>query len=249
MKRFFLASLLTLASVTVARGDLIAQWNFNSNPPDVPANTGTGTTVPSLGTGTASLLGGVTATFASGDASGGSTDPLVGDDSGWNTTAYPALGTGNKTAGVQFSVSTVGFEDIMFMFDQRLSNSSNNTWRVQYSTDGIAFNDSTLFTFVPQLTGTGDVWYNARSVDLSAIPGLDNNPNAAFRVVSEFDPVVGNYTSSRAAPSSTYAVTGTSRFDMVTISGTPIAIPEPTSLALVGLAGIGLVLRRNRHKA
>jgi hypothetical protein len=244
MKKFFLVGLLALASATVARGDLITQWNFNSNPPDNPENTGTGTTAPSTGTGTASLLGGVTATFASG---GGSTDPLVDDDSGWNTTGYPALGNSNKTAGVQFSVSTVGFEDIIFNFDQRLSNTVNNTWRVQYSTDGSSFTDSTLFTFTPAATGTGDVWYNTRTVDLSAISGLDNNPNATFRIVSEFDPVAGNYLAARST--STYSTTGTSRFDMVTISGTPVAVPEPTSLVLVGLAGIGLVLRRNRHKA
>src|ERR1039457_5887475 len=44
---------------------VFAQWNFNSVTPDT--NVGTGTILPSAGSGTASLVGGVTATFATGD--------------------------------------------------------------------------------------------------------------------------------------------------------------------------------------
>jgi hypothetical protein len=60
------------------------QWYFNSTTPD--ANTGTGSTSPSIGSGLFALVGGTTSTFASSDANGGSTDPLIGDDSGLNTT-------------------------------------------------------------------------------------------------------------------------------------------------------------------
>ena len=49
-----------------------------------------------------------------------------------------------------------------------------------------------------------------------AVTALDNNPNAGFRVVSAFDPTTNNYNSSTMMPI-VYAVTGTSRFDMVTI--------------------------------
>ena len=61
---------------------VFAQWNFNSVTPD--GNTTTGTTTPSIGAGTAALVGGATATFATGDTTfdpAGSTD-----NSGWNTT-------------------------------------------------------------------------------------------------------------------------------------------------------------------
>ena len=51
-------------------------------------NTGSGNTSPSIGSGLFALVGGTTSTFASGDANGGSTDPLIGDDSGLNTTGF-----------------------------------------------------------------------------------------------------------------------------------------------------------------
>ena len=58
-------SLLTLsffAVVASSQAAILTQWNFNSTTSD--ANTSTGTTLPAIGTGTASLVGGVTATFA-----------------------------------------------------------------------------------------------------------------------------------------------------------------------------------------
>ena len=42
-------------------------------------------------------------------APGSSNDPADTDNSAWNTSAYAAQATNNKTAGVQFTVSTVGY--------------------------------------------------------------------------------------------------------------------------------------------
>jgi endonuclease/exonuclease/phosphatase family metal-dependent hydrolase len=82
---------------------VFAQWNFNSITPD--NNTTTGATTPSVGVGTAALVGGTTATFATGDTT---LDPApAADNTAWNTTSYPASGN-NKTAGAQFAVSTAG---------------------------------------------------------------------------------------------------------------------------------------------
>src|SRR3954469_5288930 len=86
---------ILLISVRCACADVIAQWNFNSAPAD--GNTSTGTNVPSVGNGTASLLGGLTASYTSGT---GSSDPASStDDSAWSTTGYPPLAANNKTAG------------------------------------------------------------------------------------------------------------------------------------------------------
>ncbi len=189
---------------------LIAQWTFDND-----------VTTPAVGSGTASLVGGTTATFATGFV--GPRPP----DSGWNTTNYPSQSTGSGTAGVQFAVSTAGFTNIGFAFNIRHSNTAANTIQVQVSADGGAtFTTVETFTFTPQPTGTGDTWYS-RAVDLSAITALNNNPNAIFRVVSAFDPVAGQYLASRST--STYAPTGTMRFDNVTITGTPGGPPPGDS--------------------
>ncbi|BAZ07476.1 esterase-like activity of phytase family protein [Calothrix sp. NIES-3974] len=189
----------------------ITQWNFNSPTPDNATNTGT--TNPAIGTGTANLLG-TTATFAAGFPTG------TNDNSGWNTTSYPNLGTGDRTEGVEFRVSTVGFESIIFNFDIRHSNTSANTVVVQYSTDGTNFVDFQTFT-----ANQGDAWFN-RNVDFSSVRELNNNPNAAFRVVAAFDPSLGNYRAT--TPTSIYSPNGTLRFDNVTFTGITAATTNPS---------------------
>ncbi|MDT9252443.1 lamin tail domain-containing protein, partial [Limnospira sp. PMC 1280.21] len=164
---------------------------------------------PSQGTGVASLVGGTTASFAAG---------MPGR--GWNTTSYPPLGTGSKTAGVQFAVSTQGASDITFKFDIRHSNTAANTIVVQYSSDGgMTFQDGETIVITPAPSGAGDTWFS-RSVNLSNITALNNNPNAVFRVVSAFDPVAGDYLAARST--SSYGTGGTMRFDNVTIEGNGI---------------------------
>src|SRR5258705_9479954 len=139
--------LLLCASIEPARAALLVQWNFNSNPPDPTNNFPTGTAEPSFGSGSASPVGGATATFASGT---GSTDPATVDDSAWNTATYPAQGTGNKTRGVQFSVSTLGFERIMVAWDQRNTSTSSRYIRFQYSADGVNFTDGPVLSTTTQ---------------------------------------------------------------------------------------------------
>lgn len=240
MKHNLLVLALTAAFAAPAQAIPIAQWNFNSSTPD--NNTGTGTTSPSIGTGVASLVGGVTGTFASGTANGGSTDPTTTDNSGWQTTTYAAQGTENKLRGVQFAVSTFGWMDIVVSWDQRHSNTAARHAQFQYSTDGTNFVDYGA----PFIGNAGDTWFNNRKVDLSGVSAVNNNPNFAFRIVAAFDPNGTGYVASN--PTSNYASTGTWRFDMVTVSGNefvpppppPPPIPEPETYALM-LAGLGLV--------
>lgn len=246
--RLFAAFAVALAlSGSASAGTIFTQWNFNSDPPD--SSTGTGTTNPSIGMGTVSTVGGVTNPgFNSGN---GSSDPAATDDSGYQTTTYPAQGTGDKTAGVQFSVSTVGWQDIVVTWDQRHSNTASRWVQFQYTLDGTTFVDfGSLFE-----GNAGDTWFNGRSIDLTSIAGANNNASFAIRIVSTFAPGTTTYVASN--PNSTYATTGTWRFDMVTFSGnvyTPGGggggvIPEPSSvIALsIGLVGLsGLALRRRR---
>lgn len=226
-----------VAGAGAARADVITQWNFNSVVAD--GSTSTGSSDPSTGSGAALTLGGVTAAFASGAANGGSSDPATSDDTGWQTTGYAAQGLGDGQFGVQFNVSTVGHEAVSFSYDLRHSNTSARHERVQYSIDGLNFVDAAIFS-----GAAGDTWFNSRSVDLSGIAGVADNASFALRVVAAFAPGSSLYEAS--SPTGSYAG-GTWRFDMVTVSGTPIApVPEPETWAmmLAGLAALGSVGRR-----
>jgi len=201
---------------------IITQWNFNSVPPD--GMTGTGTALPSFGAGTVSLVGGTTATFANG---AGSSDPAAADNSGYNTTTYPAQGAGNKTRGIQVDVSTVGYTNIMFSFDLRHSSTSARHIQVQYTADRTAGTPVWIDALPLFEAASGDAWFNNRTIDFSSIASLNNNPNVAFRVVSAFAPTTSTYAAANSG--STYAGGGTWRFDMVTVTGTSTGTGDVTA--------------------
>ena len=238
MKQLFVLAAIAAAAIAPAHAVVVTQWNFNSVASD--STPGTGTIAPAIGAGMASLIGGTTSSFASGDASGGSSDPVSGDDSGWNTTTYAAQGTGDKTRGVQFLVSTVGYTHVMVSWDQRHSNTASRYALFQYTTDGSSFMDAMVF----EADQGGDKWYNARSMDLSGVAGVANNANFGFRIVATFAPSTTSYLASSTG--SSYGTGGTNRFDMVTVMAAPVPEPETYALMLAGLAAVGLMARRRQ---
>ncbi|MFM1770570.1 MAG: hypothetical protein RJA22_3099 [Verrucomicrobiota bacterium] len=200
----------------------LAQWTFNSPAPD--ANTATGTLLPAVGAGTASLVGGVSGGYAAGTA----TDPASGgtDNSGWNTTSYPAQGTLNKQAGVQIAVSTAGHRDISVAWEQRLSGTASRYARLQYSLNGTDFLDAGVIT----LSAAGA--FAPQFQSLSGLPGVDNNPRFALRIVAEFESTATGAGAAGyvTASTSSYGSSGTIRLDVLTLRGIPLPPTPPASL-------------------
>lgn len=213
--------ILTVAAMAVAgsaSAAVVTQWNFEAQ-----------TLSASTGTGTASLVGGTTSTFATGFGGSG-TFAL-------NTSTYAAQGTGDRTRGVQFSGSTAGYESITLDWNERHSNTSANTVAVFATSDGTNWVEIQVFSFTPAASGTGDTWY-ARSVTLGS--EYANSANFGFRVLAAFAPGTSGYLASRST--SAYGTSSTLRFDDVTINGT--AIPAPGAIALLGAAGLVGARRR-----
>ncbi|OIP81533.1 MAG: hypothetical protein AUK44_09685 [Porphyromonadaceae bacterium CG2_30_38_12] len=181
----------------------ITKWEFEG-----------GTPSPAVGSGTLTNLGGISNIFSTGIApntvSAEGTTGTTRGTFGYNTSNYPSASNGAKTAGVQFSVSTIDYKDIQIAADIRHSNTSANKVVLQYTTNGTDWIDATTY-------GTpagGDNWY-LRTYDFRLITSVNNNANFAVRYVTDFD----GATYLAAKSTSNYATTGTIRFDNVVLKG------------------------------
>ncbi len=187
---------------------------------------------PSFGTGSFSLSPSLSAGF-------NSTYPSGAQGFAINTTNYPAISTGSGTTGVTFATSTEGKTGIVVSLVMRHSNSSSRYVQFQYSSNGSTFQpinltpdnasarlmwggDMNLANSVVDYTNDvfgalsgNNAWFR-RTVDLSSIPEVNNNPNFAFRIVTVFEPGTNSYTSSTTNEG--YAPTGTLRFDSVVVA-------------------------------
>ena len=231
MKRLLFLTMVTGLLAAGSQAVVLTQWDMNATFATVPT--------ASLGSGSASLVGGVAGSQVLGTVSGSSSsDPLGSDpaNKAWNTVTYPTQGTLSGTAGVQFMASTVGHTSVQVHWDQRNSATASSWTQLQYSLNsGSSWTDFANY----QLT---EITFAPRSADLSSIAGAGNNPGFGIRMVSIFAPSTSAY----AGTTSTYGTGGTSRFDMVTISAAPV--PEPFTMALAA-AGLGLAARRRMRRA
>ena len=215
----------------VALSNVITQWNFNES-----------STAPSSGTGTAQETGG---TVVKPYVSGSPTDPLgAGGVGNFAWTLQSWLGGSTETAGVQFNVSTVGKGSIVVSWDAYPSNTGPKYYRLLYTTDAsavspvwVAYNatgsgtESGLY-----VNPAGGSWTIQNQADLSGVPALQNNPNAAFRLVSAHAPGTSAYAAANST--STAGSTGTLRFDMVTVSGVASVFNNPPTNITLSAATI-----------
>ncbi len=216
-----LASTLVLVATAAPALAQVASWNFNSAALSAPFPASTGS-------GTMTLIGGTTFT-----SNTGSPNDTGIPNNAPNTTGYPIQGTAPGTGGVELTFSTAGFENIRVVFDQRHSNTSSRFVLVKYSVDqGATFINGPTFE-----TPGGDTWNFDRTLDLTGIASAGNNHSLRVRVVSTFDPALGNaYSASRA--SSTYAATGTLRIDNIRVQGDAVVSTPPQGSGTFGPAAV-----------
>jgi hypothetical protein len=196
---FLVLSLLWPAQQVNA--DEIAIWNFNDSNLVVDHGTGTLTTNFTL----------VNVLFTSG---GTSINARQGDVAGQSMTLQGGTSNANNGRTLNLNVSTIGFSNIVISFATLRTSTGFNSNQFQYSLDGVAFiNFGAPYT--PPLT------FGLVTFDLSSISGVNDNPNAAFRIVF-------NGATSAA---------GNNRIDNLVVEGQNIAtpVPEPASVLLLSL--------------
>ncbi len=233
---FCLCGLLAVASLSQAQ--TIAQWTFEGHTIATSTSSIYGYGPPEVGSGTGQLLsyheGPVLAplTVFSGPVGNGSAQSF-----GCN-----AWGVGVPWV-IYFSPTTPGYRGIQLDWDQISSPDGPGIFKLQWSIDN-GFNYTTFGSDYTVLADTApNTWtsgtYNSSThytVDLSSITALNNAATMDFMLMDD---------STTSAGGGIVSTAGTSRVDNFTISIAPV--PEPTSVALLGLGAAGLLFWRQRN--
>ncbi|MBA4146494.1 MAG: immunoglobulin domain-containing protein [Verrucomicrobia bacterium] len=209
----------TLA-VPYAAKSIAVQWRFNSAP-----YTGTGLSSPDIGTGTVGPVGAVLSD-SSAPRAGSPSDPasVLGTDNYSRTLTRPLATTENKTAGIQFSASTVGFENLVLTFEQLNTTRNSAYWRTLYTVNGTDWIERGVVDMRAAFLAAGGTSYVYFYDDLTGVEGVAGNPDFAYRVLAEHESTAtgsGADAYVPTDPNDTYNATGqpSTRWDMVTILG------------------------------
>ena len=207
------AALIFFAASQAALADELAIWNFNDS--NLNVDHGSGTLTSNLNV--ANIL------FAAGTTN----NARLGDTAGQALSLQGGTGNANNGRNITFNVSTVGFSNIVVSFATQGTSTGFNSNQFQYSLDGINFID-----FGPPYTPATAFGTLPLVFSLVAIAELNNNPNAAFRIIFN----------------GATTATGSNRIDNVVVEGTSATIPEPTT-ALLLVSGLGGLYKFRRRRA
>ena len=222
MRRLGLCLILMLATGVPARADLIALWNFNDA---VTGSTG-GLREFTVDRGSGVMVSDFVPANI-GNAAGSTVNSQDSDTAGRALMLQAGAGTANNGRQLAWFASTAGYADISVSFAAQRTSTGFGRDLFQYSLDA----GSTWFDYGAPFDPLTS--FALRTFDLAAVPQLNNNPGAAFRIV--FDGATGS--------------TGNVRLDNLLVSGTPVPEPETWALVAIGLAcslGAAVASRRNR---
>ncbi len=186
---------LMMMSAVIFGQVTIHYWNFNGTPGTQPnawvspvsATTGSGSITHNI-TNTASFSGDV------GNVEGS-------DGAGGSFCAVDQVNNGNSLI---FSVTSVGYSDLVFSYTTRGTGSGFTTQTIDYSTDGTNFSNFTT------ITGRNVTSYSVQTVNFSSVSAANNN--ADFKIKITLSGATG--------------ATGNNRFDNFKVRGTTLTLND-----------------------
>jgi len=214
-----IATAIALGSVlnSASAATILSNWTFETS---APTTAGPHVAEAGINAATSQALGGTGGTYSS-PAGNGVGSLRSFSSNGWNEGEW-----------YQFSTPTLGYDSLTFTLDHAGSGTGPRDFKVATSTDGVIFTDVPLATYTVALSNWNTTALQPGFTNSFSLPASLNNAATAYvRVVM-------NGTTSVSG--GTTAGTGTSRVDNVIIAGN-LAVPEPASLALLGLASAMLV--------
>ena len=228
MKTKCLVLLALLIGVITSNATIISQWTFEVNtPPDLADSAASPAVAAEVGAGTATGVHASALTDWSTPAGNGSANSFSANT--WAVGDY-----------WQFSLSTLGFQNITISWDQTSSATGPGEFKLAYQINGGGFVDVGDYIVLPNQAaapGAG-VWNSTTAIpaySYSASLAAWNNATAVdFRLIMR--------TANDALPPGTVAATGTDRVDNFTVNGDRISVGVPDTGTTALLLGIPLLM-------